>query len=104
MKRHESFDELEEAIRIGEHRERQRNKRKAEVSKEDWQCGDCGTVYSYKVGSCTNPELDRWALAKFQEGYEYGKSVAEKELDKFKDALQTIEDFGFEVIFSRRQK
>lgn len=104
MKRHESFDELEEAIKIGEYRERQRNKRKAKVNKEDWQCGDCGTVYSHKVGSCTNPELDRWALAKFQEDYEYGVSVAEKELDKFKDALQTIEDFGFEVVFSRRER
>jgi hypothetical protein len=74
------------------------------MSKEDWQCGDCGTVYSHKVKSCTNPELDRWALAKFREGYEYGKSVAEKELDNFKDALQTIEDFGFEVVFNGREK
>lgn len=102
MKRHESFDELEEAIKIGEYRERQRNKKKAKVDKEDWQCGDCGTVYSYKVGSCTNPELDRWALRKFQEGYDYGLSVAEKEIDKLKDAIQTVENFGFKVVVSRR--
>lgn len=72
------------------------------MSKEDWQCGDCGTVYSYKVQSCTNPELDQWGLRKFQEGYEYGVSVAEKEIDRLKDAIQTVEDFGFEVVFSRR--
>lgn len=72
------------------------------MSKEDWQCGDCGSVYSHKVQSCTNPELDRWALRKYQEGYEHGVSVAKKEVDKLKDAIQTVEDFGFEVVFSRR--
>lgn len=104
LKRYVSFDELEEAIRIGEYRERQRNKKKAKVSKEDWQCGDCGTVYSHKVKSCTNPELDKWALAKYQEGYQRGLLEAEKELDKFKDAVETIQDFGFGVVFKRRQK
>ena len=102
MKRHESFNELEEAIKIGEYRKRQHNKKKAKVNKEDWQCGDCVTVYSYKVQSCTSPELDRWAHRKFQEGYEYGVSVAEKEVGRLKDAIQTVEDFVFEVVFSRR--
>lgn len=73
------------------------------MSKETWQCGDCGTTYSSKVTRCTNTEGDNWGIEQFQRGYRYGIQKSEDSLSKFKKALRDLDDLGFEVTLKEKK-
>lgn len=67
---------------------------------EDWFCGDCGTRYSSDVQSCTNPELDRYVLDKWRQGYERGLSEGKQNTNPLEvvKAIKMLNSYGLTVI------
>jgi len=61
---------------------------------DEWVCGDCGTRYPADIHGCVNPDLDRLALNKLNQGRQEVAAEYAKQLREILDAVAILSRYG----------
>ena len=61
---------------------------------EYWVCGDCGTQYPPDIHGCVNPDLDRLAIIKRNEGRQQEAQNKARQIIEILEAVNVLSRYG----------